>query len=192
MKSSILQEFSNFGFLDKITIVCICLLPACHFTFNNWTGIWLVLSSLFSLTSIVTTRGLLKEVFKNPMSKWIINSFVAYPLITFLSQTCRLSFNYKAYLDISPFLYLIPIFVFIVYSKFDFAKCLTYILPLTILGAIYSCFVADKDKLIITYGVNRLTPDFSDPLAFGQMIITLGILCLSSINIKKFDFKDIE
>jgi O-antigen ligase len=187
--SNLIESLRSYPLLHQITVISICLLPIFHLTFNNWTGIWMVSSALLSLISILSSKDIAKSSLRDKRTKWMILCLSSYPLATLLSQICRQSFTHKAYLDISPFLYFIPILIFVVWRGFDFGKWLQIILPIVILGAGYSCYFIDRAEAIRHWGGNRLTPSFSDPLAFGQIILTLGLLSLSNINLKKWNLQ---
>jgi len=182
----------EFTFFNKLALISICLLPIFHLTFNDWTGYWVVLSSLFSFISIIQNKKSIKIVLNDPRAKWVIIGLIAYPLAILLSQLCRWSFNHKSYLDTSPFLYFIPVFIFISWKKIDMGRWLQLILPLVIIGAGWSTFYHHRELAFPGWVEDhRLAPYFSDPLAFGQMMITLGIMCLSTIDFKRSTLKNL-
>ena len=186
------HPFINYSLIEKIAIVGICGFPIFHLSLKGWTGSWMVLGALFCLLAILKTKGIIGSVFSDTRSRWMVVSFLAYPMATLLSQICRESFTYKAYLDISPFFYFIPIIIFIIWRGFDFGRWFQLILPLMILSALFSCFFIKPDfPANQWWSPDRLTPFFIDPLIFGQVILTLGILCLSAIDFKVWGFKSI-
>ena len=185
------HPFINYSLIEKIAIVGICGFPIFHLSLKGWTGSWMVLGALFCLLAILKTKGIIGSVFSDTRSRWMVVSFLAYPMATLLSQICRESFTYKAYLDISPFFYFIPIIIFIIWRGFDFGRWFQYVLPLMILSALFSCFFIKPEIAISQWGPERLTPFFMDPLIFGQVILTLGILCLSAMDFKVWDFKTV-
>jgi len=183
--------FSKLPIVETLAIVCICLLPIFHLTFNDWTGYWVVLGSIFCLISIIQNPKSIKEVFSDSRSKWVIFSLIAYTLAIFLSQLCRWSFNHKAYLDTSPFLYFIPVFIFVVWKKIGMGKWLQWILPIVIIGAFWSTFFHHRELARPDWvNDNRLAPYFSDPLAFGQIILALGFMSLSTISFSSWTIKE--
>ena len=183
--------FSELSVVQKLAVVCICLLPLFHLTFNDWTGFWVVWSSFFCLISIIQDKKSFKAVFSDSSTKWVIFSLVAYPLAIFLSQLCRLSFNHKPYLDVSPFLYFISVFIFIVWKKIDMGKWMQLVLPIVILGALWSSMFYYNQISVAQWGGDRLTVYFSDPLAFGQIMLTLGLMSLSTIQVKKLRWQSV-
>jgi len=182
--------FSELSLIEKIAIFCICLLPIFHLTFDDWTGYWVVWGSFFSLIAICKNPESIKEVLSESRSKWVIVSLIAYTLAIFLSQLCRWSFTYRAYLDTSPFLYFIPVFIFVVWKKIDMGKWLQWILPIVIICAYWSTFYFHRDLANQDWiKDHRLAPYFIDPLAFGLIILTLSLMCLSTIQIYKNSIK---
>ena len=184
MVNQIVEDFDAFSTINKLSIIFILLLPIFHLTFNGWTGVLVVLSFLFSLISLFQNKESIHVVFKDNKSKWVIIGLIAYSLAIFLSQLCRWSFNHRAYLDTSPFLYFIQIFIFIAWKKIDMGKWFQIMLPIMIIGAYWSTFYNHRE-LANPGWVNdrRLAPYFSDPLAFGQIILTLGLMCIASIQL---------
>ena len=55
-------NLTEFSFFNKLAIFSIFSLPIFHLTFNDWTGYWVVLSSLFCLISIIQDKVSLKIV----------------------------------------------------------------------------------------------------------------------------------
>ena len=183
-------NLTEFSFFNKLAIFSIFSLPIFHLTFNDWTGYWVVLSSLFCLISIIQDKVSLKIVLSDPRSKWIIIGFLAYPVAIFMSQICLGSLDHKPYLDTSPFLYFIPVFIFISWKKIDMGKWIQMIMPLVIITAFWSSFYHHPEISRSQWG-DRLTVYFSDPLAFGQIILALGLMCLSNIQFNTKMIKDI-
>jgi len=177
--------FSELSLIQKIAIFCISLLPIFHLTFDNWTGYWVVWGSFLSLIAICKNPESIKEVFSDSRSKWVILGLMSYTLAIFLSQLCRWSFTHKAYLDTSPFLYFIPVFIFVVWKKIDMGKWLQRIIPIVVIGAFWSTFYNHRELVSLNWGYERYFPYFSDPLAFGQTVLSLSLMSFSTINFKK-------
>jgi len=181
--------FKQLSYLEKLTVLGLLCLPIFHLTFNNWTGIWMAFSTLFAFITLITNRSFV-TTYKDPRFYWILLALVAYPFTAFMSQVGRWSFTYKAFLDISPFLYFIPILLAIRSIKFDFGKYLQIILPITIIGALWAAKF-NHPELISTNWGDRLSVYFSDPLAFGQMMMTLALMCLSCIQLNMKSLKEV-
>ncbi len=177
-------------FLQIISISCIYLLPIFHLTFNDWTGNWMVFASFFCLLALINNKVDFLSTLQIQQFKIVSLCLIAYTLAIFLSQLCRWSFNYKAYLDTSPFLYFIPIYLFVAWRRIDIGRWLQLVMPIVIIGAYWSTFYHHRE-LANPDWVNdhRLAPYFIDPLAFGQIILTLGLMCLSTIQIYKSSIK---
>ncbi len=175
---------------QKLAILSLCLLPVFHLTFRGWTGNFRALSALLCFISLCLNPQVISQLWQETRVKWMIVCLVAYPLTIFLSQLCRWSFHHHDYLDTSPFLYFIPVLFFIVWQKIDLGKWLQLALPLLILGAFCSCFIFFPElKLKAVGGPERLAPYFIDPLAFGQSILTCGLMCLVGIEFQKRDLQ---
>jgi O-antigen ligase len=70
-------------------------------------------------------------------------------------------------------------------------KWLQWILPIVIIGAFWSTFFHHRELARPDWvNDNRLAPYFSDPLAFGQIILTLGFMSLSTISFSIWTIKE--
>jgi O-antigen ligase len=177
--------FSELPIVQKLAIICICLLPIFHLTFDDWTGYWVVWSFFLCLISTFQNKKSIKIIFADPCTKWVAFGLIAYPLAVFISQLCRWSFTHKAYLDAGQFLYFIPVFIFVIWQRIDMGKWLQLILPIVIIGAFWSTFYNHRELVSSNWGNERHFPYFLDPLAFGQTILSLSLMSLSTINFKE-------
>ena len=130
-----LRPFSHF---QKLTVVSLLLLPIFHLTLNNWTGIFLGLGTLFASLEVIFSKNNIVSKFKERRFYLVLIILLSYSLSILFSQILRFNFSYKAYLDISPFLYFIPIVIALKNLKIDFGSYFKNIIPIVIIGALWS------------------------------------------------------
>ena len=181
-----LRPFSHF---QKLTVVSLLLLPIFHLTLNNWTGIFLGLGTLFASLEVIFSKNNIVSKFKERRFYLVLIILLSYSLSILFSQILRFNFSYKAYLDISPFLYFIPIVIALKNLKIDFGSYFKNIIPIVIIGALWSASFNHRELVSDAWG-DRITVYFSDPLAFGQMMMTLALISLSNVEIQKNDISD--
>jgi len=98
----------------------------------------------------------------------------------FLSSCFREKFEARLFDSPSRFIIAIPILWFVVRDKFNAAKHLQYILPVSLLLTVILQYTS---KQSLHWSAERMSTYFVDPLTFGQYGLTLGLMCLVSINL---------
>ena len=160
--------------LEKFTLFFISITPVGYYLHPAWLSNFYAISSLLCIISITLAKDkytLSKE------AKVICLIFIVYPLAIFLSQFLRWEWQLKAYHDQSRFLLAIPIFIFLCRKKIDISNILLIVIPATLVGGLFSIdFLHSTSQ----WG-DRRTVSFIDPLAFGMMNLTLGLICLPYI-----------
>jgi len=190
MKLSSESYLKTTPLLQIIPRTCIYLLPIFHLTFNGWTGNWMVFASFFCLIALIKNKVDFLSTFEIQQFKVVSLCLIAYTLAIFLSQLCRWSFHHRAYLDTSPFLYFIPVYLFVAWRRIDIGRWLQIIMPFVVIGAYWSTFYHQRELANPDWVKDhRLAPYFLDPLAFGQVILALGLMSLSTIRIYKSNIK---
>jgi O-antigen ligase len=178
--------------LQIIPTTCIYLLPIFHLTFNDWTGYWMVFASFFCLLALIKYKVDFLSSLQVQQFKIVSLCLIAYTLAIFLSQLCRWSFYHRAYLDTSPFLYFIPVYLFVAWRRIDIGRWLQFIIPIVVIGAYWSTFYHHRELANPDWvRDHRLAPYFLDPLVFGQLTLTLGLMGLSTIQVYKSGIKNI-
>lgn len=160
--------------LEKLALASIMLTPIGYYLTPGW------LSNFYALSSFLSISCLMLGKQYSPLSKEarvICFIFIAYPAAIFLSQFFRWDWHLKAYHDQSRFLLALPIFLFLYKRKIDIFNVMLLTIPFTILVGLISVEFIHQ----ATHWGNRKTVSFIDPIAFGQMNVTFGLLCLSFI-----------
>jgi len=152
----------------------------------------MVFASFFCLLALIKNKVDFLSSLQVQQFKIVSLCLIAYTLAIFLSQLCRGSFYHRAYLDTSPFLYFIPVYLFVAWRRIDIGRWLQLIMPIVVIGAYWSTFYHHRELANPDWVKDhRLAPYFLDPLVFGQLTLTLGLMSLSTIQVYKSGIKNI-
>ncbi|QDL54294.1 O-antigen ligase family protein [Rhodoferax aquaticus] len=159
--------------LERIIMALIALAPVFYLSIPHWITNISILSILLILASSIFYRNYF-SVYKNAALLPFLCMFLVYFLSIFVSQLGRGVFVSKEYLDQTRWLLGIPFFAFLYYFRIDFSLMLRWCAPLVVIFAwISSTFFIPSDA----WG-DRATIEFMDPLAFGFMSLSVGLMCL--------------
>jgi O-antigen ligase len=160
---------------ERSIAVLIVVAPLFYLSVPHWITNISILSVLLILLSSVFYRNVF-SVYKDLKLLAILSVYVAYFLAIFISQLGRGSFASKEYLDQTRWLLGIPLFAFLLYFRVNFSLILSWLAPFIVLFAwVSSTYIIPSDA----WG-NRATIEFMDPLAFGFMNLSVGLICLST------------
>lgn len=79
----------------------------------------------------------------------------------------------------SRFLLAVPIFLFVLHARVDPSRVLRWVLPAALLAALLSMVLFGRAD---RYPLGRETNTMVDPLVFGYLSLTFGLMCLVSIT----------
>ena len=170
--------------LERIALIFIVAVPLFYLAIPHWITNISVLATVFSIFSIWRHKDPLK-IFQSFEMKSVLCIFLIYTFAIIFSQVGRTSFSLKAYLDQTRWVIGLPVFIFLYYKKINYVKILDWTLPICILTAwISSIFIIPSNA----WG-DRATVSFMDPLAFGFMNLSIGLMCLASALVDFFHKK---
>lgn len=175
-------KWGSFSVLEKLTIVLIIASPSLYLGVKHWITNISILASICALYSVLRSQKA-SELIENKKIAFI---FLAYTIAIFISQLGRIDFLLRDYLDQSRWLIGLPFFAFIYYTKINYAKVLDWAAPICTFSAfISSIYLIPSDA----WG-GRATVSFIDPLAFGFMNLSIGLMCFSSavVDVSKRNF----
>jgi O-antigen ligase len=149
---------------------------------KSWIGGWLFLQSLMALILTFKSKENLRNFWK---SKWTALVFITFtlPLLAILnSQLLNNSWEWRYYDSPSRFLFAIPLIMYIWQSKIKLQSLLEFTFPLTLIVT----FIALPFLPKLGWGADpgRLATYFVDPLTFGRISLTFGLVSLAFINFK--------
>ncbi len=172
-KLSIFEKIFTFGqFITPLGLLIV----------KSWIGWWLFLQFLLALTLTLKSKEKLKPFFVNKYSVLVFITF-SLPLLAILnSQFLNNSWEWRYYDSPSRFLFAIPLIMYIWQSKIKLQSFLELTCPLTLIAT----FIALPFLPKLGWGADpgRLATYFVDPLTFGRISLTFGLVSLAFINFK--------
>jgi O-antigen ligase len=169
-------------YIEKIFTIGQFIAPLGLLIVKGWIGWLLFLQSLIAL--ILTFKS--KETLRNfCVNKWSVLVFITFslPLVAILnSQFLNNSWEWRYYDSPSRFLFAIPLIMYIWQSKIKLQSLLEFTFPLTLIVT----FIALPFLPKLGWGADpsRLATYFVDPLTFGRISLTFGLVSLAFINFK--------
>jgi O-antigen ligase len=159
--------------------ILIALTPVFYLSVPHWITNLSILSVLLILLTSCAYRNYF-TVYKNTQFLPILGVYCAYFFAISLSQFGRGVFASKEFLDQTRWLLGIPLFAFLLYFRINFLLLLRWSAPLIVLFAwISSTFIIPSNA----WG-DRATIEFMDPLAFGFMNLSVGLMCLVTATLE--------
>lgn len=170
------RRWGEFEFVEKAAILFLLSTPVFFLSVKHWVTNASVLGCLFAIYALHLRRREFR-IFNVPWIFAVLLVCLGYTVAIFVSQLGRWSFDYKAYLDQTRWVLGLPIFLFIYWSRVNFARALDVLAPACVVFAyISSTYVLPSDA----WGW-RATVSFMDPLAFGFMSLSISLLCFASL-----------
>lgn len=172
------RQWKSMVLFEKLAIILIALSPTFYLAVNHWITNLSILAVLVVAYHLFQVRGKFKWM-QIPYIRAITLVFIIYTVAIMISQLGRFAFTYKPYLDQGRWLIGLPIFVFLYYARINFTKVLDWIAPICIFAAyVSSVYLNPSDA----WG-DRATVSHIDPLAFGFMNLSVGLMCLASVAV---------
>lgn len=177
--------------LALATGLLLCCAPLLVLTVPRWANVVLFLGGLLALLQLA--RGELPRASLAPRERrWALAVMLAYvaPVASAaLAGVLRQDVNVSEFDAPSRFLLAIPIFLFVLRTRWPVARVLAWVLPLAlaiVLG--YLQLWGYDHKWEEVGGPRRLTTFLVDPLVFGYFNLTFGLMAL--VWIRPGDWRD--
>lgn len=161
--------------LERIIGLLIVLAPLFYLSVPHWITNVSMLAVVLILTSAVIHKNYF-SIYKNVNFAPILGIYIVYALSILISQIGRGVFVSKEYLDQTRWLLGLPIFAFLLCCRINFVVILSWLAPLIVLFA----WVSSTYLIPSTAWMGRATIEFMDPLAFGFMNLSVGMVCLAT------------
>jgi len=171
------------AFRPDFFAVFICSLlaaaPLCLVTIGGWASGILFASGLGSFLYLMTADRQASHPESTAEIRWVGVTLLL-PIIAISVSSCfRGTLGLPLFDSPSRFLIAIPIFLFVVRKRVNIGCWLQYTLPLALVIILGDQYVFYHPYY---WGGSRMATYFADPLTFGQYSMTLGLMCLISIN----------
>lgn len=165
------KKWIEFPILERITLLLVIVTPVFFLSVKHWISNVSVLAALLSIAVIYIRRS---EIHLNqvPNIKTIALCFSVYALGILISQMGRQTFVTREYLDQTRWLIGLPCFVILYACRLNYVYVLERFLPVSIFSAWIGVNFFPSDA----WG-GRQTISFIDPLTFGHLNLTLGLMC---------------
>jgi O-antigen ligase len=172
------RQWESMARFEKLAIVLIALSPTLYLGVRHWITNLSILAVLVVVYQLFQVRAKLK-LMQIPYIRAIALVFIIYTAAIMISQLGRFSFTYKPYLEQARWVIGLPIFIFLYYVRINFAKILDWAAPICVFTAfVSSVYLYPSDA----WG-DRATVSFMDPLAFGFMNLSVGLMCFASVAV---------
>ena len=165
------KKWDEFPILERATLFLVIATPVFFLSVKHWISNASVLAALLSIAVIYIRRSEihLKQI---PNIKTIALCFSVYALGILISQVGRQTFVTREYLDQTRWLIGLPCFVILYTCRVNYVYVLERLLPISIFSAWIGVSFFPSDA----WG-GRQTISFIDPLTFGHLNLTLGLMC---------------
>lgn len=170
------------GLVEKIFTFGQFIAPLGLLIVKSWIGWWLLLQSLFALILTFKSKENLSDFWK---SKWTVLVFTTFSLSLLAilnSQFLNNSWEWRYYDSPSRFLFAIPLIMYIWQSTIKLQPLFELTFPLTLVVTFIA--LPFLPKLGWSTDPSRLATYFVDPLTFGRISLTFGLVSLAFINFK--------
>jgi O-antigen ligase len=157
---------------------CIAGFPIFALTIGRWVNVAVFTAAITALLLLFLTR---KARVAQAQDKWVtilVTLLAAPAAAVFLGQLFRQQFSWPDYDSPLRFLLAIPILLVLLRTRLHTARALHLSIPLSVYATWAFIFYAPTP----IWGEVRLGTDFADPLNFGRITLSLGLLSLASIN----------
>jgi len=183
------QRYTEYALLGILGLA-----PIFALTVRGWTTLTLVLAAVLSIALLIIGRksnNKLNQNLKEPIIKsnanfwvWLMIITLASPVLAILiSQSLRHDWVWKAYDAPMRFLVAIPLFLCIYKRNIPVMKVWQWSFPLA--GMITLVLLPHLASGGWSGDITRVTTSFVDPLTFGHITLTFGLLCLFIYNNKE-------
>ena len=167
---------------EKILITLLAIFPLGTMVIKGWmSGLLFACATLSIVLTINIRKFIIAEVYANRWSQATLLMLISPILAILISQAIRQEWIIQDYDGPSRFLIAIPIFFICWKKNFSLEKYWQYSIPATLIVTLVLLPFLPKSG----WGIypTRVTTFFIDPLTFGRICLTLGLLSLFTIDL---------
>ncbi len=178
-------------YTENALLGVLALAPIFTLTVRGWTTLTLVLAAVLSLALLLLDRNsnlTQKQVPQDPTTKnneqfWVwlmIITFASPVLAVLISQSLRHDWVWRSYDAPMRFLVAIPVFLCVYKRNLPVMKFWQWSFPLLVITTLIIMPFLPKSGWALVPG--RVSTYFVDPLTFGHITLTFGLLSLFVVN----------
>jgi O-antigen ligase len=177
------------AFIEKnYLVIFFSLVPIFLLTFSSWSSIILIFGSVFCVAYFIFSKTFLNAndvSFGNRKFLHACLAMLAAPIVAVLASAClRSDFQDYEFDSPSRFLLALLFFLFSIKTRADITRYLQYTIPAALIITFLHQIFFQQPKL---WGVDRMSTYFADPLVFGYVSLTFGLISFASINLTSKD-----
>ena len=164
----------------------LCLAPLFLVTLRGWSNAILIFGALASVIFLVFGRhGRTWGTWKDqPGTTLAVATLLSPVLAVAISSALRHSLYWPLFDSPARFCLAIPVLLFAVRTKLDASKLLQFAFPVALLITLAQQHLVAQPML---WGATRMATYFADPLVFGYVAMTFGLISAISINLLGID-----
>ena len=160
----------------------LCLAPLFLVTLRGWSNAILIFGALASVIFLALGRrgrslGTPKD---QPWMTLAVATLLSPILAVAISSALRHSLYWPLFDSPARFCLAIPVLIFAVRTKFDASKFLQFAFPAALAITLAQQYLVVQPML---WGTTRMATYFADPLVFGYVSMTFGLVTAVSINL---------
>lgn len=164
----------------------LCVAPLFLVTLRGWTNAILIFGAFACVVFLIfSRRGHAWGTWKDqPIMILAVATLLAPVLAVALSSALRQSLYLPLFDSPARFCLAVPVFLFAIRTKFDASRILQFAIPAALLATVaQQNFVTQP----MHWGATRMATYFADPLVFGYVSMTFGLISAVSINLRAKD-----
>lgn len=173
------------AFIEKnYPIIFFSLTPIFLLTYSSWSSIVLIFGCIFCIAYFIFCKNFLNiKYISSDNRRFLLACLIVLfaPIFAvFASSYLRSDFHDYEFDSPSRFLLASLFLIFAIKTRADIAKYLQYTIPIALITTFLHQLFFQQPKL---WGVDRMSTYFADPLVFGYISLTFGLMSLASINL---------
>jgi O-antigen ligase len=173
--------------LASLAALLVCCGPLFVLTLRGWANAVLFVAAAASLF-LLFSGSRPAPAMPAQDRRWaraLILAFIAPLAALLLSAALRGDHHGSQFDSPSRFLLAIPIFLAVLRHGWPVARIMQWVLPIALVLVLLDLLVQGP-RIVHTYTLERITTQAVDPLVFGYLSLTFGLMCLVSIAPQDF------
>lgn len=168
--------------------LALSLAPLFVVTVRSWSSALLIIGALLSVVALLRpARPPVPDVQPpNPLKHLMVLALLLPVVAIAISSVLRSDHAWANYDAPARFLIAIPVFLLALRVRANAAGILQYIAPISLMLTLLHQLFMPQPQL---WGAERMSTYFADPLVFGYVSLTLGLISAASIHLLKHDSK---
>lgn len=171
---------------ERGLLLALCLAPLFVVTVRSWSSGLLIVGALLSVLALLRPGRPPAPALAPPSPlKHLVVLALCLPVVAIgISSVLRADHAWANYDAPARFLIAIPVFLLALRTRTNAAGALQYVAPVSVILTLLHQLFMPQPRL---WGLDRMSTYFSDPLVFGYITLTLGLISAASIHLLQKD-----